>query len=533
MAVSSVLSSSEITSLIQQAQQAYQEPATLIQNQEKPIQAQISALGNVQNSLSSLQSVMAQLADLSATPPRTVTATPNGTVTGTATAAAAPATYSLSNIVLAQAEDLISSKYSSESSSLGSGTVSIKVGSGSAVVVNVPTGQDTLAGVAAAINAANAGVSAAIVNTGNGYELTLTGNHTGSTNSFTVTGTGGLTAFSYSGSGSSLTEKQAASNASFTLNGAGITSGSNTIANAVTGVTLTLQASGSATVTVGTDTSGLTQSASAIASALNTALATIGKYDSYSTSSSGGAAAGAGPLLGDVGVETLRQNLMQVISSYGATGLPAGTPYTSLSSIGFSVTSSGTVTFNSSTFANALSTNYTAVAALLGSVGTATSSDVTVVSGGTAQPGSYAVNITSNAGGTVVGTVNGQAASGTGGVLYVYGAGDANGLSLNIAAGVTGSLGTVNVSSGLYSQLSGVLNSALTATTGTVTQEISNLNSTLTSMNKQITSLQQQAQQQTLLLTQQFSNAEATLNQLTTVGSFLSQYFNSGSSSGS
>ncbi|HVA34762.1 MAG TPA: flagellar filament capping protein FliD, partial [Stellaceae bacterium] len=109
------------------------------------------------------------------------------------------------------------------------------------------------------------------------------------------------------------------------------------------------------------------------------------------------------------------------------------------------------------------------------------------------------------------------------------GGGAANGLSLDIAAGVTGALGTVNVSSGLYSQLSGILNSALATTTGSVVQEISNLNSTLTSMNQHITSLQQQAQQQTVLLTQQFSAAEQTLQQLTTVSSFLTQYF-SGSS---
>ncbi|HVA35279.1 MAG TPA: flagellar cap protein FliD N-terminal domain-containing protein, partial [Stellaceae bacterium] len=140
MTVSSVLSSSQITSLIQQASAAFQEPATLIQDQEKPVQAEISALGQVQNSLSSLQSALAQLADLSSTPPRTVTATPNGVVSGTATATATPATYSLSNIVLAHAENLVSSRFTSQSSSLGSGTVSIKVGSGSPVVVNVPTG---------------------------------------------------------------------------------------------------------------------------------------------------------------------------------------------------------------------------------------------------------------------------------------------------------------------------------------------------------------------------------------------------------
>ena len=522
--VSGVLSASQITSLIQQASAAFQAPATLIQNQEKPIQAEISALGQVQSSLSSLQSAMAQLANLSSTPPLTVTATPNGTVSGTATSTATPGTYSLSGIVLAHAENLISSRFTSQSSSLGSGTISIKVGTGSAVVVNIPTGQDTLAGVAAAINAANTGASAAVVFDGTGYELTLTGNKTGSANGFTVTGTGGLTGLSYHGSGSPMTQSQAASNAGFTLNGIAVSSGSNTITGSIPGVSLTLEASGSATVTVGTNTSSLSTAAQAVVSAFNSAATTIGQFNTFDPTK------GAGPLLGDVGIETLLQNILNTVSGPGGVGLPSGTPYTSLSSIGFSVTSSGTVTLNSSTFATALSANYAAVAALLGSVGTATSSDVTVAGVGAAKPGTYAVNITSNTGGTVVGTVNGQAASGTAGVLTVNGAGAASGLSLNIAAGVTGALGTVNVSSGLYSQITGLLNGALAPSTGSVTQEISNLNATITSMNQQITSLQQQAQQQTLLLTQQYSAAQQTLQQLTTVSSFLNQYFSTASS---
>lgn len=528
--VNNVLSSSQITSLIQQASAAYQKPATLLQQQEQPIQTQISVLGQVQSALSSLQSAMAQLADLSATPQRTVTATPNGVVSGTAAATAAAGSYTLSSIVLAQAENLISGDYTSQSTAFGSGSLTIQTGSGAPVVVNIPSGQDTLAGIAAAINAANAGVSAAVVYDGTGYRLTLTGDATGSANAFTVSGTGGLAVFDYGGT-NAMTATQAASNASFTLNGIAITSGSNTIANAVSGVTLTLMASGSANVTVGADTSGLTQGAQSVVTALNNALSTIGKYDSYTVSSSGTGT--AGPLLGNVGIETLRQNLLQAVSGLAGTGLPAGTPYPSLSSIGFSVTSSGTVMLNSTTFQNAVTNNYAAVAALLGSVGTATSSDVTVAGVGSAQAGAYAVDVTSNASGVVVGTVNGQAASGTNGVLVVTGAGAAQGLSLNIASGVTGILGTVNVSEGLYGQLMGVLNAALDTQNGSVTQEINNLNTTLQSMNKQISSLQQQAQQQTLLLTQQYSAAEQTLNQLTTVSSFLDQYFNTGSSSAS
>jgi hypothetical protein len=44
-------------------------------------------------------------------------------------------------------------------------------------------------------------------------------------------------------------------------------------------------------------------------------------------------------------------------------------------------------------------------------------------------------------------------------------------------------------------------------------------------MDKQIAALQQQATQETQLLTQQFAAAQATLNQLTTVSSFLTAYF--------
>jgi hypothetical protein len=45
-------------------------------------------------------------------------------------------------------------------------------------------------------------------------------------------------------------------------------------------------------------------------------------------------------------------------------------------------------------------------------------------------------------------------------------------------------------------------------------------------MNQQITALQKEATQETQRLTAQFSAAQATLSQLTTVSSFLSSYFN-------
>jgi flagellar hook-associated protein 2 len=202
------------------------------------------------------------------------------------------------------------------------------------------------------------------------------------------------------------------------------------------------------------------------------------------------------------------------------------------SSVGFQITSGGTVTLNTQTFQAAAEQNYDAVASLLGAVGVAGNSNVSVNSIGETQPGTYAVDVTSNNDGAVSGTINGLAASGAEGVLTVNGGGSLAGLSLQIAPGVTGDLGNVTVSQGLYGSLSSLVNAALASGSGGVTGQISSLDKTISSMNTQITSLQSEATQETQELTTQYDNAEATLNQLTTVSDFLSTYFNQTSGSG-
>jgi flagellar hook-associated protein 2 len=293
----------------------------------------------------------------------------------------------------------------------------------------------------------------------------------------------------------------------------------------VPGLTLTLTASGSASVQVSQDVSGLDQAANSLVSALNGVLATINEYSTYNTVS------GGGPLLGDIGVQLLRSGLLDAITLPGS-GAAQNTAYNSLNSIGFSITSGGTVALDDATFQSAAQGNYQAVAALLGEAAIASNPNVSVQGIGAAEPGSYAIDITANSGGAVTGTVNGQAASGTGGVLVVTGSGAAQGLALQIAAGVTGALGNVTVGTGLFGSLSSLVNSALASGTGSLATELSGLNNSVTSMNQQIAALAQEAQQETLLLTQQYATAQATLSQLTTVSDFLSTYFNQSSGGG-
>jgi flagellar hook-associated protein 2 len=522
--VTSLLSSSEITSLIQEASTAYQAPATALQAQEQPIQTQISALGKVQSALSSLQSALSGLSDVQSLAQNSVTTSPSGTVSATVTNDAVPGTYNLSNIELAQAQSLISSGSASASTSLGAGTIAIQVGSGAAVTVNIASGQDTLTGIANAINQANAGVQATVIYDGSSYHLSLTGQTTGAAGAFTVTGSGGLAGFSYSpGSSSGLTELQAASDASFSLNGIPITSDSNKVSGVVPGLTLNLTATGSATVTVTQDVSALDQAADGLVSALNNVLQTINQNSSYSATN------GAGPLLGDTGLQVLRDSLLNAINS-PASGT-AGTPYNSLGAVGFTINKDGSVSLDDQTFESAAQSNYGAVAGLIAGFATADNANVAVQAIGGAQPGAYPIDVTANSAASITGTVNGQAASGSNGALVVTGPGPAQGLTLQIASGATGALGQVTVSQGLSGTLSSLVNAALANSGGGVTGEINSLNATITSMNQQISQLQQQAQQETATLTQQFSNAQATLSQLTTVSDFLTNYFNQGSAS--
>ena len=146
------------------------------------------------------------------------------------------------------------------------------------------------------------------------------------------------------GSGASgLSKIEAATDASFSLNGIPITSGSNTVSGVVPGLTLNLTASGAATVTVSQDVSALDQAANGLVSALNNVLQTINQYSSYSPTS------GAGPLLGDVGLQILRSNLLSAITS-PANGSALSTPYGSLSAVGFTINSDGTVSLNDQAF---------------------------------------------------------------------------------------------------------------------------------------------------------------------------------------
>lgn len=121
---------------------------------------------------------------------KSVTSSDESVVTASSSADASPGTYFLSVNQLATNHQVASQGIGSLAQNLGTGTISLQVGSTSPTVITVDSGNNTLSALKNAINDSNAGVTAAIINDGsyhNPYRLVLTAKEPGAANRITVT----------------------------------------------------------------------------------------------------------------------------------------------------------------------------------------------------------------------------------------------------------------------------------------------------------------------------------------------------------
>ena len=161
------------------------------------------------------------------------------------------------------------------------------------------------------------------------------------------------------------------------------------------------------------------------------------------------------------------------------------------------------------------------------------SQSFSVVSNQAAGFGSTGIGTTllTASGTDVAGSINGQAASGSGQTLTVTGPGPALGLQLSVSGPAVGNIGSITLSQGIYAPMNTLLTGALDTQNGFVAAATNGINTTITGINQQITQLQNNASAQTALLEQQFSAMQVQLAQLKSVGNYLNAFYNTGSSS--
>jgi flagellar hook-associated protein 2 len=251
--VSGLMSGLDTESIVTQLMQMERRPILQLQRQEAGIQAKISGLGSVKGGLSGLQRAVKAMQNPAAILPLKALSGNADVLTASASTAAVAGKYQVEVTALAQAQQVRSFEFEGSDAVVGTGTLAIRVGGEDEPSVTITIDEDhrTLAGIAEAINDAEAGVTAGVVNAGDGkFYLTLTSDRTGDANTITLTmadadgdntDTAGLSRLYTTPAVQELTQTQAASDAALSLNGIAVTRAENTITDLIEGVTITLK----------------------------------------------------------------------------------------------------------------------------------------------------------------------------------------------------------------------------------------------------------------------------------------------------
>ncbi len=425
-----------VNSIVSALMTVESQPINLLNQQEQSYQTKLSAYGSMTAALSSFQNSVASLTSQSTF--QTLSATPSDTTVLTASAAntASTGNYSINTTTLAQAETLVASGQTSTTSAIGTGTSTTLTfsfgttvgttntqgvyGTGTSFTqdptqgtktVTIDSSNNSLQGIMDAINAANIGVTASIVNDGSSapYRLELTSS-TGASHSMEIAVSGDTTLYNLlnynptqaAGSGQNMTQTAAGQDAALTVNGLSITSPTNTVSSAISGVTLNLLKTGTSSLSITNDASSVATAVQSFVTAYNTLHGTLSPLTAYDSTTQQG-----GPLLGDYTAMSVQTQLSGILVS-AVPGLSGNASITTLGQLGISLNKDGTLSLDNAKLQSAIASNLSDVAGMFASVGKTTDSLVNYVSSTSkTQPGSYAVDVSQLATqGKSVGNVN-------------------------------------------------------------------------------------------------------------------------------
>ena len=310
--------------------------------------------------------------------------------------------YSLDVTSLASAQALASLEVFADrdTTPVGEGKLSIAVGDKTAEIT-IDSSNNSLQGLANAINDAGVGVSAGVIDTGNGFQLVLSADDTGKANAASITATdndgnaitdgSGLSRFAFNAdmAGAGLSETIEATDAKMDINGITVTRSSNSFENVIDGLSFDIKDIGTSTVKVSQDVGAVTDRVQGFVDKFNALQGTIEGLAGFNSE------AGVGSLLtGDSTVRALQRELRQVL-----TGVVPGLENAnvrSLADVGISTDpSTGALEFDREEFEAQLKNNPDDVTALFAEQGRTTDGQVEFVrSGLNTQPGRYDINVT-------------------------------------------------------------------------------------------------------------------------------------------
>ncbi|WP_426190445.1 flagellar filament capping protein FliD [Massilia sp. DWR3-1-1] len=360
-----------VESLVSQLMAVERMPINAIDKKQAVLTEKLTAFGTMKSALATLQTAARALATPALIAPIKTTVADPTVLSATATGGTATGNYAIEVQSLAQQQKLKTSvSYGATTDVVGTGTITFDFSSYTAVAgsdpaefsfdtanvhgattITIDEDHKTLAGVRDAINAANAGVTASIINNGEGNFLSFASTSTGAKNAMRIVADPALAAFAYDGSASSeMTQSVSAKDAVIFVDNVKITKASNTITDAIDGVTLTLTkptASGvTTTLSLARDTSTVKTNIEAFVKAYNDASKSMVDLTAYDTTTGKGAV-----LNGDGTVRTIQTQLRALMGS-AIPGAAAGGA--TLPDIGITTQRDGTISIDSTKLDKAL-----------------------------------------------------------------------------------------------------------------------------------------------------------------------------------
>lgn len=361
----------DVDGIINKLMELEQRPLTQLNNNKAEQKAQLSAFGSLKSALSTFQDSVQELAKPAVFNGYKAALADTTMATVSASSSAVAGKHDIEVQSTAQSQKIKSEAFASTDTTIGSGTLTIAFGTyngdgsftanteKSAKTITIDSGKSSLADIRDAINDANADVTASIVNDGSGNRLVIASKDSGLANALKITvndadgdhtNNAGLSKLAFdasTGGVTNMTETVAAKNAILVIDGITIQKSSNTIDDALEGVTLNLlkdEPGTTSTLTVEKDNSSIEEALKSLVSTYNDLDKTISKLSRYDSASNQGSI-----LTGDSTVRMVQFRVRSMLNeSHSAGGI------NSLSELGISFQKDGSLALDSTKLSEVL-----------------------------------------------------------------------------------------------------------------------------------------------------------------------------------
>jgi flagellar hook-associated protein 2 len=349
----------DVATTVTQIQASEQAIETPWQTQLTALQAQDTVFSSLGTDLSTLTSSLQSLTDAEGVFAEMEGSSSNTDVlnlTSTGTGAVA-GSHTITATQLAQTSSYVSTAITNASDTLA-GSVTIQ---GTTFQVDSADNDTTLASLSAAINSADIGVTASVLTDSSGSRLSLVSGTSGAAGQLAVTAS--LSDASSGNSSITFQTGEIGQDANLTVDGVSITSPSNTVTNAIPGVTFQLLSASSTNpvpvqVQITNDTTDIGTAMSSFVSAYNAVITDINTQEGNDSSGN------PEPLFGSPTIALLQSGLTGSLFTDSASGA-----ISNITQLGLTVNDDGTLTLDGDTFNSVLNSNFSDVTGFLQNTG--------------------------------------------------------------------------------------------------------------------------------------------------------------------